>query len=461
MKSLTKDQWPEWVKVSLGDRKNAAVKESNGHFYLYECKSFWDKKLKRPRTKTRYIGRLKEIGGRIREHGHVALLMHLLKKHKVLDSLKENFPESWKELLLFSLDRVVCQSPLKRMGSWAEKTTLEGITGAPLGKKLSQVLARVGTNVVSQNGFMQDMMKDGELLLYDGSVIYSDSEYNKLLEIGHDKENSFQPKANIGLLFSKSRNVPVHFRLFFGSVHEIKTVDRIAHEMRDRSMVFIADKGFYKNGLFADLEELGIGFIIPLPRDDKRIDYHRQFSGVFEYHKRVIRCTQHKAREYWLYHYEDQYLKYAETSDYYRLKLSGKKVMFHEDWAGKISLLSNRKLTLKEAYLLWKSRDRIEKAFDILQNKLEIDKPYVSGEDVFRGYLFASFISLITYYLVLNLLKKYKMNSSVSVEDVLFEFSKIMIEDKGYPTFAEIPLKVKKLAEKLKVQDILVKFWES
>lgn len=461
MKSLSREQWPDWVKATLGDRKNAAVKESNGHLYLYECRSFWDKKLKAPRTKTKYIGRLKQTGGRIREHGHAALLMHLMKKHRVLDSLKENFPESWKELLLFSLDRVVCQSPLKRMGSWAEKTTLESITGAPPGKKISQVLARIGTNVASQNGFMQDMMKDGELLLYDGSIIYSNSLFNKLLEIGHDKENSFLPKANIGLLFSKDRNVPVHFRLFFGSVHEIKTVDRIAHEMRDRDMMFIADKGFYKNGLFTDLEDLGIGFIIPLPRDEKRIDYRKGFSGFFDYHKRIVRCKRYRAGEYWLYHYEDQYLKYAETSEYYKLKLIGKKVVFHEEWAGRISLLSNRKLTLKEAYLLWKSRDRIEKAFDILQNKLDIDRPYVSGENVFRGYVFASFVSLIAYYLVLNLLKKRNMNGKVSVEDVLFELSKIMVEDRGYPTFAEIPAKVRKLATELGVMDIVVKFWES
>jgi len=459
MKSLSKSQWPEWIGALIGDRKNAVVRELNGHFYLYECKSFWDKERKKPSTKTKYIGRLKQAGGRIREHGHVALLMHLLEKHKVLKALKENFPESWRELLLFSFDRVICQSPLKRMGSWAEKTTLEGVTGSPLGKKMSQVLAKVGTDTVSQNGFMQDMMKDGELLLYDGSIIYSDSEHNKLLEIGHDKDNSFMPKANIGLLFSRKRNVPVHFRLFFGSVHEIKTVDKIIHEMRDRDMTFIADKGFYKNGFFKDLQDMNIGFIIPLPRDDKRIDYGAELDGLFDYHKRVIKSGRYQNGKYWLYHFEDQYLKYAETSDYYKLKIRKKnrKKVFHEERTGRITLLSNRKLKPKEAYLLWKSRDRIEKAFDILQNKLEIDKPYVSSEEVFRGYMFASFISLIIYYLVLNLLKKHKMNSEISVEDLLFEFSKIMIEDRGYPTFAEIPAKVQKLAKELEVQNILTK----
>ena len=463
MKTIPKAGWPGWVRARLGAAKNLELKESRGHLYVYSYRMVWDKGAKRPRKTTKYVGRLRQYGARIREHGHVALLMHLMEKHKVMKALKESFPDCWEPLLLFAINRVIAQTPLKSMGSWAEKTTLEKTTGAPLGKKLSQVLAKVGVDTGSQNAFMQDMMKDGELLLYDGSVIYSSSGYNKLLEIGHDKEDSYQQKANIGLLFSKDRNVPVHFRLFFGSVHEIKTIDRIAHEMRDRDMMFVGDKGFYKNRLFADLEELKIGFIIPLPRDDKRIDYSRECAGFFKYHKRIIRHTSWKEGEYWVYHFEDLYMKAAETNEYYDLLLKKKakqirkKIVFHEEWAGRISLLSNRKLSPKEAYLLWKSRDRIEKAFHILQNRLELDKPYVSNEEVFRGYVFASFISLIVYYLVLNLLKKKGINDRVSVDDVMLEFSKIVVEDGPCPTFAEIPAKVQKLAKELGVWDILVK----
>ncbi|KXA99599.1 hypothetical protein AKJ40_02745 [candidate division MSBL1 archaeon SCGC-AAA259M10] len=104
---------------------------------------------------------------------------------------------------------------------------------------------------------------------------------------------------------------------------------------------------------------------------------------------------------------------------------------------------------------------RIEKAFDVLQNLLETDRPYVSSEEVFRGYLFASFISLTTYYVVLNFLQDHEVNNRVSVKDVLFEFSKIRIKDRGHPAFSEIPKKVRELAEELKVENIMHKIWES
>lgn len=466
MKTISKSAWPLWIKHILQGKKNCEVKESGGRFYLYHYSNIWDKKRKKPKKTTKYLGTLKQAceSGRILENGNVSFLLSLLSKHDVIDGLKKHFPDEWKEIMAFSLSRVIYPSPLKRTGSWVEKTTLGKYLdrNAFSGKKLSNALARVGTNVKSQSEFMRELIEDGELLLYDGSVIYSGSGYNKLLEIGYEKkEKLFLPKANIALLFSKNRNIPVHFRLFFGSVHEIKTIGSVIDELKGKDILFIADKGYYKNKLYDDLHTSHISFILPLPRDDRRIDYKTDLNGVFEYHGRIIRCTSYTSEPYFLYHYEDQYLKYEETTQYYKLKLTGKDVTFNEAWAGKITLISNKKLDPKEAYLLWKSRELIEKAFNILQNYLEADRPYVSREDVFRGYMFASFISLIAYYLVLNVLQKQGINDKVSVDDVLFEFSKVMVEDKAYPCFTEIPSKVQKLAKTLDAQNIITKIWES
>lgn len=466
MNFIPKDQWPDWIKRMLGDKKNYEVKETNGHYYLYQYRNNWDKKLKQPRKTTKYVGVLKQNIGKIYEHGHIAFLLSLLSQHRILEAIKKHFPNEWGEIIAFSLNRVIYPAPLKRIESWVDKTTLGNYinTYALSGKRLSRTLAEVGKNAKSQSAFMRELIENGELLLYDGSVIYSTSEYNKLLEIGYDKDKLFLPKANITLLFSRDRNVPVHFRLFLGSVHEINTIKAIMEEIKEREILFIADKGYYKNKLYDDLDDANIEFILPLPRDDKRIDYEKECSKIFEYHGRIIKYTSYYVRPYWLYLYEDQHLKYVETTQYYKLKLKKRKVEFNEEWAGKIALLSNyrdkesrKPLKPQEAYLLWKTRDRLEKVFHVLQNYLETDRPYVSREEVFRGYIFGSFISLFAYYLVLNVLQKHDVNGRVSVGDVLFEFSKVMVEDRGYPCFAEIPLKVEELAKKLKVYNIITK----
>ena len=78
MEAVPKEKWPEWIKERLKGRKNIGVKKRNGNFYLYEHRNVWDKKLKRPRKTTRYVGVLRPYGGRIYEHGHVAFLIGLL-----------------------------------------------------------------------------------------------------------------------------------------------------------------------------------------------------------------------------------------------------------------------------------------------------------------------------------------------------------------------------------------------
>lgn len=463
MEAIPKEKWPEWIKERLKGRKNIEVKKRNGNFYLYEYRNVWDKKLKRPRKTTRYVGVLRPYGGRIYEHGHVAFLIGLLSRRGVLKRLEKHFPDEWRELLVFCLNRVICPSPLKRIGSWMEKTTLWRFLGidAPSGKQISRILASVGSNVEAQAGFMRELIRNGEMLLYDGSVVYSTSKYNRLLEIGYDPDKLWLPKANITLLFSRDRNLPIHFRVFFGSVHEINTIKAIIGEIGHKNVVFIADKAYYKDGLYLELSEEGIGFILPLPRDDERIRYEARLSGVFEYHERIVKYGSYRIGSFHLYLYEDQHLKYIETTEYYKLKLAGKRVQFHEDWAGKIALISNLKLDPKDAYLMWKTRAQIEKAFSVLRNQLEADHPYVSKEEVFRGYIFASFLSMFIYYLVLNLLKRRGVNDRVSVSDVLFEFSKVMLEDRRPPLLAEIPKKVRKLAKRIRAWNLLTTIWES
>jgi len=130
--------------------------------------------------------------------------------------------------------------------------------------------------------------------------------------------------------------------------------------------------------------------------------------------------------------------------------------MYPEDWAGKIALISNIEEDPKGIFLMWKSRDEIEKLFHILQNILELDTPYASKESIFKGYVFATFIALFLYYKVLNLLKSNNINKKFSVADVCFELSKIMIYEKN-GLLLEAPKRTWNLIDKTGIKDIITK----
>lgn len=465
MKTIPKKTWPDWIKEKLEGRKNVEVKVRNKNFYLYEYRNIWDKNKNAPSKTTWYIGSLIEPQNRmsIREYGNVKLIYDLIEKN-LLDLLQEFYPDDWKYILIFSMNRTIYPSPLKRLPSWFEKTALSDLVSIEkiTTKRIVKTLTNIGNNIGIQRKFMSHLINENELLMYDGSVIYSYSKYNKLLETGYNKERLLLPKANITLLFSKHRNLPVYLKLFFGSVHEIKTVNEIVEELEDKKIIFVCDKGFYKNKFFEELMVSKIKFINPLPRDDKRIDYSVSLPGLMEYHKRIVKYTMYRTEDIcgkptFIYLYEDQQLKYEETSEFYRLKLAGKKVIFHEEWAGKIALLSNIKINPEEAYLMWKSRDEIEKCFHVLQNILELDTPYISNEDVFRGYVFCSFLALYMYYKILNLIKMKRLLNKISVADVLFEFSKVLVGERN--RILEVPKRTRKMLKDLGLKYLITTKW--
>ncbi len=460
METSPKEEWPKWISKRLFGRKSVEVKQHNGRYYLYTYTNTWDKDEQKPHRTTRYEGVLteKEEGkDRVIEKGHVSLLYDMLKKD-MLEQLVDYFPTQWKYLISLSMNRTIYPMPLKRIGSWYEKTALskfiglEGITAKTLSKKLEQI----GTFEGACTEFMNGLIVDNDMLLYDGSFIHSFSKENKLLDVGYDKDGLLLPKANITLLFSKVRNLPVYYRLFFGGVHEVNSVQSLIEKLRDRNIIMIADKGYYKNQLYEELRTNHVDFIMPLPRDDKRIDYKISLDDVMEYHKRIVRYSLYKTGKYYIYIYEDQRLKYEETSEYYRIKLNMRKVEFHEEWAGKIAIISTVKKNPKEVYEMWKSRDGIEKAFDVLQNDLQTDAPYISKEATFKGYLFASFISLYMHYKVLNLLKSAGINDKISVSDLLFELSKVMAYEKN-GNLLEIPRRTYKMIDACGIRNLIVK----
>ncbi len=383
-----------------------------------------------PRKIVNYVGPIKESfadKGVVREYGNIKLL-HNIANEEMLPMLTKIFPDDWRHLITFAFNRVLYPMPIKRIPSWFEKTDLENIIGLHeiSSRSLRNHLAVVGDNLEAQRELMSQLIKENELLMYDGSVIHSASRYNRLLETGYNKDKLLLPQVKITLLFSKNRKLPIYMKIFFGSIHDISTVNDVVKELKDKKIVFVADRGFYKNKFYESLLDNRIDFIMPLPRDDKRINYFKPLKGLMSYHGRAIRYTRYSVDKFYFYLYEDQYLKYEETNEFYQFKLQKQNVDFHEDWAGKIALVSTLKLNPVEIYLMWKSRDEIEKSFHILQNILDTDAPYVSREDVFRGYIFASFLSLYLYYKVMNLIREKELLSKVSVEDLLFELSKIM-----------------------------------
>jgi transposase len=419
MNTIAKSTWPSWIKRIVGKKKNIEVKERKGKYYLYQYKNIWDKNKKRPRKISKYLGVIEKDGLKkpyeaslkgIYEYGNVKFVWEILKREGILKSLKTLYPDCWEIILVFAMNRLIDPRPIKSIFHWCEKTYLvKKIDKSISPKRMSRILGAIGMSWKTQYEFFQSIMKDGERIVYDGSVIFSSSKDNPLLEMGYNKEGINLTKVNLVLAFSHDRFIPVFFRLIPGSIHEISTLEILLEDLGE-NVIIVMDKGFYSFETMERITKKGLSFLIPLRRNSKMIDYSVELKSFFIYRERPIKYTCYKRDGFFIYLYEDLTLRIEEEKTYYLMLSRGKKVEFEKDWAGKIALISNRELHPKEVYEMWKSRDQIEKVFNVLQNILEVDRPYVRKEEIFRGYIFASFIALITYYLILRRLKELGIN---------------------------------------------------
>ena len=101
---------------------------------------------------------------------------------------------------------------------------------------------------------------------------------------------------------------------------------------------------------------------------------------------------------------------------------------------------------------MYKQREHVECAFDVLKNPLESDKTYLGDDDAVRGYFFVSFVALYNYYALMNRLREKELLKKVSVRELLLQFSKVyVVTDGRREIISEVPKKVEDLAEKIGV----------
>lgn len=458
----------EWVKEILKKEREIRklpleVKELNKNYYLYRSTTYWDKKEKKVKKDSEYIGRITPKGviekkksndvRSIFEYGNSELL-HILAQD-IIEPLKKSFYDRWKEIIACSIVKTLQPLPLRLIKSRWEKLHLSQKIDASLSPNtLSDVLREIGKDYASQKEFFDGLMVDSKTLIFDLSSIFSYSENLQYAEKGHNADHLYLKQINFMLFFSMDTQLPVLLKPLPGSVRDIKALKTVIDEVNAKDSTVVIDRGFASYVIPDMLEDFGLNFILPLRRNFIDIDYSWNLDYIFSYRKRGIKWGRKRIGSNFLYLFEDVKLRAEEETTFLHLMKEKKRNIeqYKEESPkfGKIAILANRDAGGETIYLMWKDRENIEVAFDALKNELENDKTYLDDDDAVRGYFFISFLSLYLYYKILNILRKNKLVEKVSVNEVLLELSKVYEIHLGEKRkLSEIPNKVMKLAESL------------
>jgi len=378
--------------------------------------------------------------------------------NELVSPLKNAFPDYYRDIIAMGIVKAIHPTPLKSIKSVWEKLYLSQEIEASLSPNLiSEKLRLIGSDWNAQKNFFEALLSNSKYLLFDLSSIFSYSQNLQLAEKGHNADHLYLKQVNFALLFSQDHHLPVLLKTMPSS-RSIKSFRHILKEIQFKSAIVVLDRGFASYKLPELLKEKVLSFVLPLRRNFQIIDYNLEMSNSFLYRDRGINWGRKKVGEYYLYVYEDVKLRAEEETNYIKMKENEKrkraKVNNDKTKFGKIAILSNLDEIGQRIYLIYKTREEVEIAFDAMKNEMENDKTYLSDDDAVRGYFFISFISLYLYFRILNLLREKGLIEKISVNELLFELSKVYLVEysDGSKRLSEITSKVEKLEKTLEVK---------
>ena len=431
----------QWIRDLIDREKERRgvpleVKHTGSGYYLYQVTSVWDSEKKKRRKISKYIGRVNEDGEiienrrTVHEYGNSRLLYTIAKE---LESpLRSCFPSHYRDIMAMGMLRNLGSVPIKLMKAKWEKLHASVEMDAHLSPNtVSSTLKIIGSDYDSQRCLYAKLLSGTKYLVFDLSSIFTRSENIRLAEKGHNPEHLHIRQINMAMFFSHERRMPAVLKPVPGSVRDPKVFRSLAKEYPLKKLIVIADRGSSPGTVKAS----GAGYIIPLKSNSLLIDYSLKVEKSFSFNGRGINASRKETDEGYLYMFEDTMLRYEQESSFISRITEGREkqssLMKRRQEFGKIPVLSSLDLDPEELYKMWKTREEVEEAFDIMKNDLEEDKTYLQDDDSVRGYFLTILVALYIRYRILNILKDKGMNGKLSVNDVLTELSRVYLITMG------------------------------
>ena len=355
---------PDWARKYK--TKGVYIRNVGNSYYAYRTRSKWDKENKRTKTlPPEYMGvvthdgiiRKDQVTG-IRsdyEYGNIALLYNIAEK-TVIPVLKEIYPTMWERIISYVMLRNIQPLPMKSVHYLYEKTYLcrimdESMSPDSLSRMLSSLPEDQSVRV------MKRLTEKGEYVLMDSTAVFSLSENESFLELGHNSKGMHIPQINVMMLFSATRTMTTFVRILPGSIGDVTAMPETIDMAGVEKCVIVADKGFFSADNIKVLKKNHLSYIIPLRRNSSLIPEPEHFMNMFLYDGKPVKYWK---RENDVYMFEDPILKSEEEKDFLirigENKRSRKQYDENEINFGKLYLLSDLNEEPERIYRLYKQR---------------------------------------------------------------------------------------------------------
>ncbi len=264
------------------------IKKIHGHEYAYEITPYYDKKTKKIRQKSKYLGKY-ENGKIIRVHykpprrtldyGEFLPYIHILNDLKINKILMDILPENMAHIVItLALNRLVYPLALDNIKVWYERTFLDELFGnlSLSSQNLSRVLEKIGEGDVGVE-FSERFVKSigcNSGLIYDITSLSSHSNLIDILEYGYNRDGENLPQINLSIVAHKDLGIPVMYDIYPGSIVDVSTLHNTIERMRAmgiNDITLILDRGFFSSTNLNHLMEMGYDFIVGASFSNKSV----------------------------------------------------------------------------------------------------------------------------------------------------------------------------------------------
>lgn len=399
--------------------------------------------------------------------------------------------------------------------SWYEGTLLsETHPDLPLSSQsISKLFDLIGNSTahIDFSNHLAQKISTSSTLVYDITSISSYSQMIKHLEWGYNRDGLDLPQINISLVVDKEQEIPIMYDLYPGSIVDVTTLKNTIKKLQScgiKDYTMIMDRGFFSTPNLEEMVNNGLSFIMPPSTTLKSVketmsevhslisnpnnlvmyqdeplfvipvtidvgelnvkgyayyDQKREQSERYSFYKRLYEMVE-RLRDVRLRPWMNtvnvikevakknaRYISWKVNGDRFEVELKKNSVSQRVNRMGLFILLYQGDFEWEECLSLYRSKDVVEKGFDILKNDIEVMPANVRKDTTMNGYLFICFLSLILRMRLMKMMRDAKLSKRYSVEALITELekNKVMILPDGTQIVTEQTKRQREILEAL------------
>jgi len=487
-------------KLNKRDPKTKKVKcVSKTYLGVYDSEA---DKVSKPRAE--------QVPRGVFSYGGVYLIEQILDSLGLKKILFNIYGGDYKQLRDLIIFKCLSTEPLYLFPYWRENHYLREASSLRNSASISKFISNLGEATERREIFFREWSKELNSesgVLFDLTSISTYCEENEYCEKGYNKDRDQTGQVNIGMIYSKGKQLPIAYRTYPGSLKDVSTIKNLVEMFQSldlKILYLVLDRGFFSIPNLRHLVAKNTDFIVSIPQN-RKVATELILSSTeevvsprnnFIYNGESVYCHQVSTKiaevGVKLYLYCDERrqaeeksslmlaldslekdflansfenlevaIEYAQDSfgslfKCFNFSENKDKIFIDKNeieinklvaFKGKFILATNGNLNPQEALDMYRKKDQVEKVFDDLKNELKEKKFRSKKTNTFEGKMLLNFLCLIVISHMRNVMKSKDLYKELTLRTMLANLQKLKVFklQNNKNILAEITAKQKKI----------------